>query len=1059
LPGTVGSYYSQNVAALNTTISTLGFTIEAWVNYASFANAAGDAGSSRYYPFMLSKMFSNNNPADWLFGATTGGALSFYVNNTTPVAYPTVYTANNIIQTGQWTHVMVQCNGSNVYCAVNGTFQVLTGTYSPAGSGTIAPAVVTVPVINTNSPISIGQYNNSIGPNFTIAKARIVLGTTGTNGNVYSSGNFTPSPNFNQTLPSGATIAWQLDSQYPLPTYPSIQDVTPLALQSGSFGAVPTPIGGVTSNLFSPYSTTYPQLDSIRFDGTGYIDYGNAASSVLTTNIWASNWTIEGWVYATSVPCQLFERSNLASGFDFSSNVNASGQVNFYYGASTVGPTLATVPVNTWTHVAVTYDGVRSNIYVSSNTIGTANISTTVTGTQAFVPTYSTHFGYNSVAGNYLNGNLADVRVSNVARYSGTTYVVPTAPFSTDSSTLLLLKSLAGQVGTTLEVQGRGLGSTSIGAGRNIYSFPPAPMSSYLLDTTSNASVTYGQGKYVVSASSEYTGPPAPYPAWYSFDKNPANAWSENATAYSATSPYGYYGNFTTVDTLGNSYPGEWVQLQMPVSVLLSSYVIYGASSAAITVGQMPGKWWLLGSRDGINWTLVDARSGVSSWTALTASTFTVSATQAYNYYRIVVNQVNSPSGGSGYTAIGDWTLNGTEESLCITSDAKVGVGIANPQRALEVAGDLVVSGTISGGAGLGSFRNRIINGDMRIAQRGTSAVVTTPPTYTLDRWKTYLGSTGGVQTVTQQTLTASDTPYQYGFRYSQRTTMTVGPQGGVTTVDQNALQQVIEGYNVADLNWGTSFGAPVTISFWFRSNLSTGSLIPITLRTQPTPNTYVTTFTTTGSGTWQYVTATVPPPPNGVGFASSTSGALVLDIAVVSGSTGTTVNAWSAVNQPFAPGCTYWSAQAGNYIEITGVQLEKGTVATPFEFRNYAQELALCQRYYYQITQTASGAGQYPAIGTIHMRNTTLSAACITLPVNMRAQPTFSNTCVLQFDWDAVVGGPGNLTSPALQTTKSTNRELLLTATQVSTGTQGQAGALVMGAGAGTYVAFNAEL
>ena len=92
-------------------------------------------------------------------------------------------------------------------------------------------------------------------------------------------------------------------------------------------------------------------------------------------------------------------------------------------------------------------------------------------------------------------------------------------------------------------------------------------------------------------------------------------------------------------------------------------------------------------------------------------------------------------------------------------------------------------------------------------------------------------------------------------------------------------------------------------------------------------------------------------------------------------------------------------------------------------------------------------------------MRNTTLSAACITLPVNMRAQPTFSNTCVLQFDWDAVVGGPGNLTSPALQTTKSTNRELLLTATQVSTGTQGQAGALVMGAGAGTYVAFNAEL
>jgi hypothetical protein len=121
---------------------------------------------------------------------------------------------------------------------------------------------------------------------------------------------------------------------------------------------------------------------------------------------------------------------------------------------------------------------------------------------------------------------------------------------------------------------------------------------------------------------------------------------------------------------------------------------------------------WTLGSRDGINWTLVDYRTGMTS----TLLNITISCNQAYTYFRWVVNRV---IGSIGWLQINsNWKLYGTEESLCITNDSKVGVGIANPQRSLEVAGDLIVGGTISGGAGMGMFRNRIINGGMRIAQR-----------------------------------------------------------------------------------------------------------------------------------------------------------------------------------------------------------------------------------------------------------------------------------------------------------------------------------------------------
>ena len=1005
LPGTVGSFYSQSVGTHSDWKGTGGFTLEAWVNYASFASAnALVTGASQMYTIVSGQPTSTGNT--WTFGATTNGTLAFGWRTSTSTASMNAFVTSTTLTTGSWNHVLVQSNASNVYMAINGRFTTLTaqGFTPTAGNATIAPTIAPSTSNTASSelsyPVTAGQFNSLTGPNVAVAKARLIYGA-----NVYSTGSFTPNPNF---ATSATAPFWSLDSQYALPTYPSFFDVPQLPQQLDKYGAEPVVVGGVTSNVLSPYSTTYPQLDSIRFDGTGYIDYGNAASSVMTTNLWANAWTIEVWVYPTSVPCQLFERSNLASGFDFSSNVNASGQVNFYYGASTVGPTLATVPVNTWTHVAVTYDGTRSNIYVSSNTVGTANISTTVTGTQAFVPTYSTHFGYNSVAGNYLNGNLADLRVSNVARYTGSTYTVPTAPFTTNANTLLLLKSLAGQVGTTLQVQGRGLNAVSLGATRSVQSYPPAPMSSYLLDTTSNALVTYGQGKYVASASREFG---AGTPAWLLFNKASSNYW-QAFDGYSTTSPYPFTGSITTVDTLGNSYAGEWVQLQMSVSIILSSYVLqtYG-SLYSFTV------WAVLGSRDGTNWTLVDRRSG-ATWVGgppAAAQTFTASATQAYNYYRLV----GLNGSGSTIPALYAWVLNGTEESLCITSDSKVGVGIANPQRALEVAGDLVVGGTISGGAGMGSFRNRIINGDMRIAQRGVTMTLAAPapPIYSLDRMYNYINGTSGTFVIGQQNLVASDTPYQLGFANSLRVTSASGP---ASTLGYVGVQYRVEAYSISDFQLGTPFASPFTVSFWFRSACTAGSVVSIGVRNGANfANTYAATFTVNTPSTWQYQTVTIPPPPtNTAGGWNSSSLNLVgmyLDIGTYSPAPNTPAFTWVQTSAGSANGSTPILSIAGNYIEFTGLQLERGTVATPFEFRNFSQELALCQRYFQKSLNIETAPGTATEVGNWSIftpyavaNGNNLFISGPSLQVSMRGTPTivfYGSSGAVSTTWNALGG------------------------------------------------------
>jgi hypothetical protein len=328
----------------------------------------------------------------------------------------------------------------------------------------------------------------------------------------------------------------------------------------------------------------------------------------------------------------------------------------------------------------------------------------------------------------------------------------------------------------------------------------------------------------------------------------------------------------------------------------------------------------------------------------------------------------------------------------------------------------------------MGAFRNRIINGDMRIAQRGTSNVVT-GASYMIDRFVTATGLASGYLTQAQQTLVASDTPYQLGFKNSWKITVNIGTSVSTwfSTTPYVYPTQYIEAYNISDFNWGTSFGSPVTISFWFRSNIPSGSQTSFVLRNSNSGGTNWNInqpFTYNTTGTWQYVTSTVQPPPNGSGWNTGSSAGIEMFLSPVYLQNCSNVATWQAVNNIGLPGSYIWPQTAGNFIEFTGIQLERGTVATPFEFRGFAQELALCQRYYYQANSTSStilGVGAaYSFFGVGEVDTTSTARIYIQYPVPMRYPvQTFSSSSAINFA--VLAGTPAGATSISLANDSTT--------------------------------------
>jgi len=277
-------------------------------------------------------------------------------------------------------------------------------------------------------------------------------------------------------------------------------------------------------------------------------------------------------------------------------------------------------------------------------------------------------------------------------------------------------------------------------------------------------------------------------------------------------------------------------------------------------------------------------------------------------------------------------------------------------------------------------MRNRIINGAMVISQRnGTSSVTPTASgIYNLDRWKTIL--TQASKFSIQQNA-GSVTPPVGFINYAGITSLSAY---SVVSSDIFSFAQAVEGLNVTDLGWGTANAKTVTISFWVRSSL-TGTF-SVTVSNASQARSYPATFTISSANTWEQKSITVAGDTSGTWLTTNGIG-VWLFFNLGSGSTfSATANAWGAGEIYAATGATSVVGTNGATFYITGVQLEVGTQATSFEYRQYQQELALCQRYCPVID---SPAGVNTPIANGLMGDSTNALVFYKFPVTVRSPAT----------------------------------------------------------------------
>ena len=284
-------------------------------------------------------------------------------------------------------------------------------------------------------------------------------------------------------------------------------------------------------------------------------------------------------------------------------------------------------------------------------------------------------------------------------------------------------------------------------------------------------------------------------------------------------------------------------------------------------------------------------------------------------------------------------------------------------------------------------LKNRIINGAMVIDQRNAGASVTPTETqYTLDRWQSRLSA---ASKYTVQQNAGSVTP-PVGF--TNYLGVTSSSAYSVSAGDYFAQQHNIEGYNIADLAWGTVNAKTITLSFWVRSSL-TGTFGGCA-ENGSANRSYPFTYTISSANTWEQKSVTIAGDTSGT-WNTTTSAGIVVFIGLGVGTTYSgTAGSWSSNNYVSATGATSVVGTSGATFYITGVQLEQNTVATPFERRLYNQELANCQRYFsmsYSYGITPATASAYT--GPIHYGVTSTSSGrnnCqFIFPVTMRANPT----------------------------------------------------------------------
>jgi hypothetical protein len=251
--------------------------------------------------------------------------------------------------------------------------------------------------------------------------------------------------------------------------------------------------------------------------------------------------------------------------------------------------------------------------------------------------------------------------------------------------------------------------------------------------------------------------------------------------------------------------------------------------------------------------------------------------------------------------------------------------------------GSTQTTSPFTGGFG---FRNRIINGAMVIDQRNAGASVTPADgQYTLDRWS-YNADQASKGTI-QQNAGAVTPPA--GFSNYLGFTSTSAYSVGASELF--ALRTVIEGFNFADMAFGSASASAVTMSFWVRSSL-TGTFGGA-VENNGGSRSYVFSYTISSANTWEYKTITIAGDTSGTWLTTNGVGLTIRFGLGVGSSSSTTAGSWSGTRKFSATGAVSVVGTNGATFYITGLQLEKGSTATSFDYRPYGTELALCYRYF----------------------------------------------------------------------------------------------------------------
>jgi hypothetical protein len=345
-------------------------------------------------------------------------------------------------------------------------------------------------------------------------------------------------------------------------------------------------------------------------------------------------------------------------------------------------------------------------------------------------------------------------------------------------------------------------------------------------------------------------------------------------------------------------------------------------------------------------------------------------------------------------------------------------------------------------------FRNVVINGKMDIAQRGTSVTGNTTGGYTtVDRFALGLSSLGTL-TITQ----TADAPTGTDFRNCKKiqcTTANASPSAGSFM----QITQGLEGQDLQHFRKGTANGKPFTLSFWVKA-FQTGTFI-VELLDNTNSRSISASYTINSSGTWQYVAVTFPADTTGQ-FANDNTAALYVNWWLGAGSTyssGTLQTAWgTTTNANRAVGQTNLASSTSNYFQLTGVQLEAGSVPSQFERRPYGTELALCQRYYIAIINREGAFDSPLGQGNWHTANTLW--CYIPFVVDMRINPT-QTTDSGSF---TAYGGGGSSAISAITLYKSGREGAEIQVTTGGSPTLGTGGWFTS-ATVGAGIRFNAEL